>query len=363
MKTVLKLFFTAIFLSLSFYIIYIQTERYESKCITLLKDLSQKQQMDFGSILMGQSSGTMQDSKVLELYMRSNEMFNVIDKEYNLSKYYTSKVLDIRQRLYTTTSIPFLLASKENILKKYNESFSIIYDEPSGTLSLSFIHANPTIAKGVLETIIKHSDKIINDISKENAKVALAFIDKQRQENKTLFITSIRELINYQNKHHTIDPNMDVERKSTILIDLESELIKNEVEYKSKIKTYNLNGTEMKMIKETIRILKKSIQKIKSDMAGQNGKELNANVFNFQILKNEMEFNREIYKQTLINQEELKIEVTQNAKLLIIISQPTFADNYSYPDKVWDIFTLLIILFFFYSISITIISIIEGHKD
>lgn len=363
MKTLFKLFFVAVFLSIAYYIIYMETERYESTSITLLKDLSQKQQMDFGSMLLGQSSSTMQDSKVLELYMRSNEMFNVVDKEYNLSQYYVSDKLDIVQRLYNSSPISFFLASKENLLKKYNENLFIIFDEPSGTLSLNFIHANPTIAKNILQTIIKHSDKIINDISKENAKVALQFIDKQREENKALFITSIKELINYQNIHHTIDPNMDVERKSTILINLESDLIKNEVEYNTKAKTYNLNGTEMKMIKESIRIIKKSILKIKAEMAGKNGKELNANVFNFQLLKSEMEFNKEIYKQTLVNLEELKIEVNQNAKLLIVVSQPTFADNYSYPNKVWDIFTLLIILFFFYNILITIINIIEGHRD
>jgi len=32
--------------------------------------------------------GTMQDSKVLELYMRSLEMFDDIDGEFNLSSYY-----------------------------------------------------------------------------------------------------------------------------------------------------------------------------------------------------------------------------------------------------------------------------------
>ena len=365
MKLLLKLFFTALFLTISSYIVYVETERYESVSITLLKDLSKKQAMDLGSMLLGQTSSTMQDSKVLELYMRSNEMFTFLDQTYDLSSYYTSKQLDIVQRLYYDTSVPFYLASKENLLKKYNDDLFIVFDEPSGTLSLSFVHIDPHVSKQILRSIIEHSDEVINQFSKENAEVALHFIDKQRTENKTLFIESIKELIQYQNKHHTIDPNLDVQRKSEILAILESDLIKNEVEYNSKRKSYNLNGAEMKLLKEIGRNIKKSIQRVEKQLAGSSDSisELNANVFDFELLRSEMEFNKEIYRQTLINQEELKIEVNQNAKHLIVVSKPTLADNYTYPNKPWDIFTLLIILLFIYSILMTIITIILDHKD
>jgi len=83
----------------------------------------------------------------------------------------------------------------------------------------------------------------------------------------------------------------------------------------------------------------------------------------YELLKNNMQFNKEIYKQALIKHEELKLEVSQNAKHLITISSPTLADSYSYPNKVWDLFTLFIILIFLYNILITIIGIIEDHKD
>ncbi len=365
MKTLLKLFFTAIFFAIASYIVYVETERYESVSITLLKDLSKKQQMDLGSMLLGQTSSTMQDSKILELYMRSNEMFTFIDQKYDLSSHYTSTKLDAVQRLYHDTPVPFYLASKENLLKKYNDDLFIVFDEPSGTLSLSFVHIDRNVSKQILQSIIDHSDEVINQFSKENAQVALHFIEKQRAENKELFIDSIKKLIEYQNKHHTIDPNLDVQRKSEILAILESDLIKNDVEYYSKAKTYNLNGSEMKMLKEVGRNIRKSIKRVETQLAGSSDSisQLNANVFDFELLKSDMSFNKEIYRQILINQEELKIEVNQNAKHLIVVSKPTLADNYTYPNKPWDIFTLLVILIFIYSILMTIITIIMDHKD
>jgi capsular polysaccharide transport system permease protein len=76
-----------------------------------------------------------------------------------------------------------------------------------------------------------------------------------------------------------------------------------------------------------------------------------------------MEFTKELYKQALINHEELKLEVNQNTKHLIVVSSPTLADSFTYPNKVWDLFTLLVVLLFIYSILVTIFTIIKDHKD
>ena len=361
MKLFLRLFFITLFAVISYYIIYEETERYESSSIILLKDLSEKQSMDIGSALLGQTSSTMQDSKVIELYMRSSEMYDFIDKSYHLSEHYVSVELDEVQRLYKDTPIQYYYASKKNLIEKYNDDLSVIYDEPSGTLSVDFIHTDPEIAKKVLEDIIAHSDDIINSFSQENAEVGLNFIVKQRAENKALFIKAIKALIKYQNEHVTIDPNLDVERKSTILATLETDLVKSEVDYYSKLKTWNPNGKEMKMLKETILNLKKSIKRVKSELS--SGGDLNTNVFDFELLKSEMEFSKEVYRQTLINQEQLKTEVQQNAKHLIVVSSPKVSGTYTYPDVIWDIFTWMIILFFLYSILSIIIMIIRDHQD
>jgi capsular polysaccharide transport system permease protein len=365
MNTLLKLLFGAIFIFSAIYIISIETERYESVSLALLKDLSKSQEMEIGSLLLGQSSGTMQDSKILELYIRSNEMYDFLDNEYNLSTYYVSEELDFLNRLYEDTSIPFYLASKENLVKRYNEDLQVLYDQPSGTLSLSFAHKDKHKAKKILESIISRSDEIVNMIAKKNAEVALDFTKKQIKENKALFITSIKNLIAYQNQHHTIDPNLDVERKSLILANLESDLVKNQVEYDSKAKYTNLNSIEMKLLKEMERNIKKSIEDIKRQLAGRSktSELLNSNVFEFELLKSEMEFNKEVYRQSLINQEQLKIEVSQNAKRLAIVSRPTLADGYTYPNKPWDIFTVMIVLFFLYSVVIVVITIIKDHQD
>jgi len=363
-KWLLRLIFVGLFTLSTFYIVSIESERYESKSIALLNDLSKKQKMNLGDMLLGQSSSTMQDSKILELYIRSHEMFNHIDIEYNLSKHYAGEELDFVQRLDTNSLLPNSRLNKKNLLEKYNEDLMVIYDDPSGTLELTFIHTDPKFAQRILQSILGRSDEIINRFAKENAKIALAFIEKQREEKRVFFVEAIKKLIAYQNKHHTIDPSLDVERKIAILTELETEEVKGKVEYATKLKTFNSKSREMQMLKENIRNLHASIERVKKELSGTNkGNELNTNVFDFELLKSDMEFSKEVYRQTLINQEEVKMEVSQKSKNLVVVAKPTLADDYTYPNKLWDIFTTLIVFLFIYSILTTIMTIIHNHKD
>jgi len=363
-KILMKIIFIMIFAISVYYILKIESERYESNSIVLLTDLSKKQSVKLSELILGSNAETTQDSKVLELYIRSFAMYNYLDKKFNLSDYYKSKNLDMLQRLYETSLLPKYRANKNNFLKKYNGDLKVIYDNASGTLELSFAHINPHKAQNILKAIISHAEEVINHFSKENSQIALNFIEHQVAQKKIKFIYSIKKLIDYQNKHHTIDPALDVKRKIEILSNLELELVKAEVEYATKIKTWNPNGREMLTLKENIKNIKRSIFRVKQELAGKNKNgELNTNVFDFELLKSEMEFSKEIYRKTLINQEEIKVEVAQQSKHLTIVQQPTLADDYTYPNKVWDVFTIMVVLYFIYFIINSIIMIIENHKD
>lgn len=366
MKFKIKLWqlFLALFIVIASYILFIESERYQSDSIVLLKDLEKKQKISLSEVLLGQGSSTMQDSKILELYIRSYDMYSYLDKRFRLTNYYSSEQLDFIQRLYPASPFPLWKLNKENLLRKYNDDLLVVYDDPSGTLKLSVINTDPHRAQKLLESIIKRSEEIINDFAKENARIALQFIEKLRQQKRKEFIRAVRKLIEYQNLHHTIDPTLDVKRKIKILTELELELVKNEVELSTKLRTFNPNSREIKMQRANIRNIKKMISMIKKQLSGNGGsKELNANVFEFELLKSDMEFAKEVYRQTLINQEEIKVEVAQKSKHFIVVSKPTLPDDYTYPNKLWDIFTLLIVLSLLYGVVSGVIAIIENHND
>jgi len=366
MNKLLKILFTIVFALSATYIFFYETERYESHAVVALKDLAKKQAMDsLGSMFMTGVSEDTKSSKLLELYIKSHEMYDFLEYKFRLSRYYTSEKIDRLNRLYKDATLKFYEANQENLLAKYNEDLIITYDEDTGTLAIDFANADSNTSKEILQAIIDRSADVINQFEKANAKIALGFIKKQVSENKAAFIESIKEMMRYQNKNLTFDPNVDVQTQNTIIANLESQLMAKEVEYNSKAKFFNKNTYEMRLLKDTMVNIRKNIDKIKHKMTGSGTKhrELNENVFDFELLKNEMEFNKEIYRQSLINQEELKIEVSQNAKNLLTVTTPIVSGSYTYPAKYKDTFTVMLILFFLYGIIMTILTILKDHRD
>ncbi len=360
----LKFFFSLLFFLISFYIITLKTEKFASYSNVIIKDLSQQQSSSIlGSMLLGKNSSVMQDSKLLELYINSSEMFNLLDKEHNLTAYYSSEYIDFMQRLSPDALFSYNMNTRENILNSYRKDLSVLFDEPSSTLNISFMHADAKRAQEVVQNIIQYSSKTLNRFEKENAEVALGALLSQEKENKLLFTDSIKKLILYQNKHQTMDPNIDVQSKSGILASLEGELIQKKVEYQNKLSYLNKDAAEMKISRDAIYQIQKSITTLKNQMAGDGNNQLNKDVSNFELLKSEVDFNKERYKQTLIKLEETKVQVKQNAKNLIVITTPTLATTYSEPQKLKDILTLLIILSFLYGIFTLVLSILKDHKD
>jgi capsular polysaccharide transport system permease protein len=331
----------------------------------MIKDLSQEQSVSpLGSLLLPSGSESMVDAKLLGIYIKSYDMFSILNKEFNLTSYYASKRIDFLHRLNDNLIFPYFHSSMKNILLKYNEDLSIIYDESSSTITIGFYHADAFMAQKIVKKIISQSSKVLNLFEKQNTEVILSFLKKQEREKHQLFIDSLEELLSYQNRNKTIDPKIDIEVKNTILAGLESELIQKKVIYNTKSQYLNKRTAEMKLLEEDIKYIKKSIKNIKKEITGNKGrKELNANMSDFTLLKSKVEFNKRLYIQTLVKLEETKVLVNQNTKNLIIVTEAQLSDSYSSPDKIKDSFSILIVLSFLYGIIMLIITLIRDHKD
>ena len=349
-----------------YYIFFIETEKFESKSVIMIKDLSSGQTVSpLGSLLSGGlDNKTLQDAKLLEVYIKSGEMYAFIDKEFNLTSYYQSDKIDPLHRLSNRFNMPFFEANHANLLSKYKEDIHIVIDEPSSTLSIAFAHANAKIAKQIVEKIIDYSGKRLNFFEKENFQIILKFLKQEKVEKYSQFEASVKKLLAYQSKHQTFNPQFDLESKSSVLASFEAKLIEEELGYKSKLQYLNPNSVEMKISNNSIQQIKKTISKIKREITGSKGtKKLTVDVSEFEFLKSEVEFNKEVYKQVLIKIEETNVLVKQNAKNLMIVSAARVSDAYAYPHKLKNAFSLLIIFLFLYGVISMIVKLIQDHKD
>ena len=166
----------------------------------------------------------------------------------------------------------------------------------------------------------------------------------------------------YQNKHLLLDPNSDVHSSSTIIASLEASLTEKKIELSTLRDYLNENHYEIIKVKSEISSREQSIERLKKGLSGNNKERLNKTLFEYERLKMAAEFDVEVYKNTLIQLETTKLEVSKEAKTLSIVSKPNLPDGYTYPDKPKVLITLLIVMLLGYSIISMLLAIIRDHK-
>ena len=354
----LRFVFVVIFLLSSVYVLFLKSELYESKTALIVRDLSQKSTASsLGLSLLGMgSSSQLQDSNIVEEYLKSLDVYQLVDKKFHLTQHYKSDAIDFIERLPQD-------ATREDVLKFYNKHLNIYYDETSGILSVAFDHVNPKKAQEILKFLVKDVDYQINEFNRIKAIKELKFVESEFKKAKEKMQESSVKLEAYQNKNLLLDPTTQASSSSGIIAELQAKLTQKKIEYATKKSYLNENNFELVNLKNEMQQIKKSIKKTKQTLTGNNQNPLNKVLIEYEKLKMDLEFNTEVYKNALIQLEATKIDVAKNAKTLSILSKPNLPDGYTYPNKPKAFITILILTLLLYGIVSMLSQIIKDHKE
>lgn len=353
-----RFIFGTLFLCAVLYMLLIKSELYESRTAIIVKDMQTGAVSDtLGLSLLGMgSSSQLQDSKIVETYLQSLDVYMVLDNAFNLTAHYKSDAFDRVSRLSMD-------ATQEEVLAFYNEHLSVDYDEISGILHIAFASVEADKAQKVLSFLVQRVETQINRLNRIKAKKKLSFIEKEFEKAKSKMNASSNRLETYQNKHLLLDPKSEATMASGIISQLEATLLEKEIEYRTMAGFMKEDNYELQAIKKEIDEIKHSISKERKTLTGSADGRLNKILFEYEKLKLALEFDTEVYKNALIQLETTKIDVLKEAKTLSIVSKPNLPDGYTYPNKPKMFITLLMITFLFYGIFTMLGSIIQDHKE
>ncbi len=350
--------FIAAFLLALFYVMVIKVELYESRTALIVRDLTPTPPsagLELSLLGAGPSS-QLQDSKVVEEYLRSLDVYALLDEEFGLTKHFKSDRLDIIERLASDTTM-------EEVLSFYRKRIRIVYDELSGILHIAYAHPDPQVAQAVLKALIEQVEQELNEFNRRKARKQLSFIRTEHQKNREKMDASSAKLESYQNEHLLLDPNISAESMSSIITELEATLTRKSIEL-AKLSAYlNERNHEVVALRNEIKSIRASITEKRKGLSGSDTSRLNKVLFEYDRLKMELEFDTEVYKNSLIQLETSKLDALKAAKTLSVVSRPNLPDGYSYPNKPKVFMTLLIVLLLVYGVFSMLAHIIKDHKD
>jgi capsular polysaccharide transport system permease protein len=331
----IQLFFISLVVISSFYVLFLQTHLFESTSSILIKNINKETQSpSIMSMISGDSGGNTQDAMVVKAYLSSAEAFNKLDKEFGLSEHYSSSSQDFLQRNYSWNT-------SEDYLSLFNKRIILNFDDISSIMTIGFLHTNPITAQKITSFLINEAEGQLN---KYNALLAKKHLD---------FLTRYKDLDFLFKSNPNIKEALSNEK---------FELLKRQDKLDSISQYQTEQSYEVIKLKQEIRFSEGLINKLTKQIDNGNLDKSSKNIFEYSQLKTKVEMHQELYKQTLLQVQSAKVEIYKQSKVMLIITQPTLAYNYSHPQKLRAIFTIFLVLGLLYGILRLIINIIKDHQ-
>jgi capsular polysaccharide transport system permease protein len=326
----INLFFVLLLTISSLYILILQTHLYESTSSILIKNINKETQSpSIMSMISGDSGGNTQDAMVVKAYLSSAEAFNKLDKEFGLSEHYSSSSQDFIQRNYSWNT-------SEDYLSLFNKRIILNFDDMSSIMTIGFLHTDPITAQKITSFLINEAEGQLN---KYNALLAKKHLD---------FLTRYKDLDFLFKSNPNIKEALSNEK---------FELLKKQDKLDSISQYQTKQSYEVIKLKQEISFSEGLINKLTKQIDNGNSDKSSKNIFEYSQLKTKVEMHQELYKQTLLQVQSAKVEIYKQSKVMLIITQPTLAYNYSHPQKLRAIFTIFLVLGLLYGILRLIINI------
>jgi capsular polysaccharide transport system permease protein len=125
----------------------------------------------------------------------------------------------------------------------------------------------------------------------------------------------------------------------------------------------NENAPEIIALKAELKAHKEQLEKERRKVASNASKDrLNDIVAQFEALYLNLSFAEDVYKTAITAVETTRIEIGRKAKQLVVIQSPYKPQSAAYPDKIYNIITIFVILSLVFGIVRLVRAIIDEHR-
>ncbi|MFV8781636.1 hypothetical protein ACNKU7_04360 [Microbulbifer sp. SA54] len=347
-------------LLVSGYYLFWVSDRYVSSAQIIVKDSSSNAGVSSSlSFLVPGAGADTQDAFLVVNYIQSLDMALYLDSELGLADYYKSGSYDMFSRLAAD-------ASQEDYLEYYRSHIAVGHDETTGIITIEMQAFEPEFARQLVETVIRKSEDFVNAISNQLADKQVAFVRSELELAQGKLRTSKQQILDFQNSNNVVSPEELTKGISAIIQGLEAKLAEQRAKLTA-AKTYlHSDSSQVISLQSEIKSLEQQIESEKVRLVGvskDDGEErLNSLNAHFQNLQLNLQFAMDAYQASLTALETARMEASGKLKHLMVIGQPSLAEDAEYPHKLYNLASLAVILLLIYGIGKMLVASIRDHR-
>jgi len=335
---------------------FIASDRYVSRAQLVIKQADQIKMLPDALSMLGIGGSNHEDVLLVQDYLNSPDLLAKLDKEMGLKAHYQSHDVDYFSRLSGDVS-------QEDFLKYYQAHLSLRLDELSGVLTVELQAFNPAYGQRVVNLMLKESEGFINKLGHQVALEQLAFVEKEVDRAYQRVQDEKAKVLDFQNKHNLISPESTSTARLGVVSQIESELASQQAQLKQLQSYMRDTAPAVISVKARAKALTEQLVQEKARLTGTNQDAMNEVTARYMDVQTQATLAVDLYKSGLISLEQAKVEAYRKLKHLLVLSQPTLAQDAEYPRRLYNLATIGVLLCLIYGLIVMGLATLREHQD
>lgn len=334
----------------------IASDRYVSRAELVVKQADQIKMLPDALSMLGLGGSNHEDILLIQDYLKSADLLDKLDKQLGVKAHYQSHKVDYLSRLPEEVS-------REEFLKYYREHLTLRLDELSGVLTIEFQAFDPEYGQKVVSLMLKESEIFINKLGHQVALEQLAFVEKEVDRAYQRVQTEKAKVLEFQNNHHLISPESTSTARLGVVSQIEGELARQQAQLKQLQSYMKETAPAVISVKARVDALTEQLAQEQGRLTGTDKDAMNEVTARYLDVQTQATLAADLYKTGLISLEQARVEAYRKLKHLLIVSQPTLAEDAEYPRRLYNLATIAVLLCLFYGLIVMGLATLREHQD
>jgi len=313
------------------------------------------------AVMMGGLNPTSREETLyLREFILSNDMLKALQRELRWPEHYAAQR---RDPLYWLAPD----APQEDVLDYYRRVVKPHFDEQTGLLTVAVQAFTPEFSEATLRAILAESERFVNELSHRLAREEMVFAQRELGNARAEYELRQDALLEFQGANNLLDAEAAARARAGVISELETQLTKERATLKNLQATLAANTPQIRQQQNRIAALEAQLvaenRRLVAQQQGGDSERLNVVASRYRSLTIDAAIAEEAYKYAVSSVETARMEASKKLRSLVTVVSPNTPVLALYPERVYNLVTLLAGLLLFYGIARFVIATIEDHRD
>ncbi|MCU1750291.1 ABC transporter permease [Pseudomonas sp. 6D_7.1_Bac1] len=308
-------------------------------------------------LLTGTNPASREETLYLREYIVSMDMMDLLEKRLQWVERYSQQRKDVFFWLSKD-------APREDLLAYYQRMVSAHYDETTGLLRVEVQAFTPELAKQMVKVILQASEQFVNEVSHSMAREQMRFAVNELESARNIYTQHQDALLQFQHAHKVLDGKSSADSRAALISAIEAEYSRAQVVTIEMLYKLHPDSPQVKHQQQRVKALREQLDAEKRVLvSAPDGDQLNVQASHFQQLTLDAGIAEQIYKAAVTAVENARVEASKKIRTLVTVVSANTPQIALYPQRVYNVLTILMVLFIVYGITRFVIASIEDHRE